>query len=272
MAASVNIRIGVGGWTYEPWRGVFYPSGLPHRRELEYAAGRLTSIEINGTFYSQQKPEVFARWREETPAGFLFSLKAPRYATHRRTLASAGQTVERFLAGGVLELKEKLGPINWQLAPETTFDALDFEGFLKLLPASLQARPLRHAIEVRHESFRNKACVELARQYGVALVIAADSVYPQISDLTAPFVYARLMGTRPGEPLGYPAQELDLWAERIRCWTAGQGPTGLAPSLATPGHAQHRDVFVYFINGHKVSNPAAAQALIERTARLPSAS
>ncbi len=263
--AAGRIMIGVGGWTYQPWRGVFYPPGLIQRRELEYASGKLSSIEINGTFYSAQKPQVFARWREETPAGFIFSLKAPRYATHRRALSSAGVAIERFIGGGLLELKEKLGPINWQLSPETSFDPDDFAAFLKLLPQSAAGRALRHAVEVRHESFRVAACVDIARHYGVALVIVTDSAYPQFSDLSAPFVYIRLRGTRAGEPLGYSSDELDRWAERARCWATGGIPEDLPPALALQQSAAGRDVFVYFISGHKVSNPAAAQALIQRT-------
>ncbi|HEX4049445.1 MAG TPA: DUF72 domain-containing protein [Steroidobacteraceae bacterium] len=262
--APAQIRVGIGGWTYAPWRGVFYPADLVQRRELEFAAGRLSSIEINGTFYSAQKPESFGRWREETPADFVFALKAPRYATHRRSLASAGAAVERFLSGGVLQLQEKLGPINWQLPPEMSFDPTDFEAFLKLLPPSLESRALRHAVEVRHASFRSAACVELARRYGVALVLAGDSNYPWFSDVTGSFLYLRLMGTRSGEPLGYATAEIARWAERARCWADGGAPADLPPLLAGQAPAERRDVFVYFISGFKVSNPAAAQGLISQ--------
>ncbi|HEY7928365.1 MAG TPA: DUF72 domain-containing protein [Steroidobacteraceae bacterium] len=260
------IRVGIGGWTYAPWRGVFYPPDLVHRRELEFAAGKLSSIEINGTFYAAQKPEVFLRWREETPADFVFSLKAPRYATHRRALATAGATIERFLGGGVLELQHKLGPINWQLPPQMSFDPIDFEAFLKLLPPRLASRTIRHAVEVRHASFRSAACVELARHYGVALVLAGDSVHPWFSDVTASFVYVRLMGTRSAQPLGYPAEQIDRWAQRVRCWADGGAPRDLPPPLAGGVSAGRRDVFLYFINGFKVANPAAAQALMQRLA------
>jgi uncharacterized protein YecE (DUF72 family) len=263
-----QIRVGVGGWTYAPWRGVFYPPDLVHRRELEFASARLSSIEINGTFYAAQKPEVFTRWREETPADFIFSLKAPRYATHRRTLASAAATVERFLGGGVLQLQDKLGPINWQLPPETSFDPSDFEAFLKLLPQRLESRALRHAVEVRHASFRCADCVDMARHYGVALVLAGDGAHPWFSDLTASFVYVRLMGTRPRQPLGYSVVDIDRWADRARRWADGAAPTDLPPLLAEAASAERRDVFLYFINGFKVANPAAAQALMQR---LPSA-
>jgi uncharacterized protein YecE (DUF72 family) len=259
---SGQIRVGVGGWTYEPWRGTFYPAGLAHKRELEYAAGRLTSIEINGTFYGAQKPESFVKWRDETPEGFVFAVKAPRYATHRRALAGAGPVVERFLAGGVLELKDKLGPINWQLMPTTHFNAADFEGFLKLLPRSFAGRTLRHAVEVRHKSFRVPEFVDMMSHYGVAIVVAGDSEYPQIADGTAPFVYARIMGTQEGEPLGYSTAALDRWARRARSWAAGLVPEEL--ETVGPTKPAERDVFLYVISGHKVTNPAAAQALIER--------
>jgi uncharacterized protein YecE (DUF72 family) len=261
---SGHIRIGVGGWTYEPWRGTFYPPGLTQKRELEYAASKLTTIEVNGTFYGAQKPETFAKWRDEAPAGFVFALKAPRYATHRRELAAAGPTIERFLSGGVLELKDKLGPINWQLMPATKFDAADFEAFLKLLPKKTDGHELRHAVEVRHQSFRVPELVDMARHYGVAIVVAGDSEYPQIPDATAPFVYARIMGTQPDEPLGYAPTALDLWAKRARRWAAGGVPEDLESAAPQKGKQADRDVYLYVISGHKVANPAAAQALIER--------
>jgi uncharacterized protein YecE (DUF72 family) len=265
---SGQIRVGVGGWTYEPWRGPFYPEGLAHKRELEYASSKLTSIEINGTFYGAQKPESFVKWRDETPAGFVFAVKAPRYATHRRVLSGAAPVVERFLGGGVLELGDKLGPINWQLMPATRFDAADFEGFLKLLPRSSGGRALRHAVEVRHKSFRVPEFVDMMRHYGVAIIIEGDSEYPQIADITAPFVYVRIMGTKPDEPSGYSAEALDLWAQRARCWASGATPEELervAPAEKSAAAAQTgREVFLYVINGHKVANPAAAAGLIER--------
>jgi uncharacterized protein YecE (DUF72 family) len=263
---SGRIRIGIGGWTYEPWRGTFYPPTLAQKRELEYAAGKLTSIEVNGTFYGAQKPATFARWRDETPDGFVFALKAPRYATHRRELAGAGPTIERFLGGGVLELRDKLGPINWQLLPATKFDAADVEAFLKLLPKSVAGRALRHAIEVRHASFRVAEFVDMARHYGVAIVLAGDSEYPQIAAVTAPFVYARIMGTQSNEALGYSAAALDLWAKRATRWAGGGIPDDLEAAAPQKGARVDRDVYLYVISGHKVANPAAAQALIERIA------
>jgi len=261
---SGKIRVGVGGWTYEPWRGTFYPETLSQKLELQYAAGKLTSIEINGTFYGSQKPQTFAKWRDEAPADFVFALKAPRYATHRRVLSEAGSTIERFLTGGVLELKDKLGPINWQLMPTTKFQPDDFEGFLKLLPKQVEGKTLRHAIEARHESFCVPEFVKLAREYGVAIVVAGDSEYPLITDLTAPFVYARIMGTQSKNALGYTKPTLDLWARRAKSWAKGDSAEGLeGVSKQKPARVK-RDVFLYVISGHKVANPAAAQALIER--------
>ncbi|HEY9566887.1 MAG TPA: DUF72 domain-containing protein [Thalassobaculum sp.] len=261
--AGHRIRIGIGGWTFEPWRGTFYPAGLPQRRELEHASRQLTSIEINGTFYGSQKPESFARWHDETPDGFVFALKGPRYATNRRVLAEAGESVERFLTGGLLELKDKLGPINWQFAGTKKFDPEDFESFLKLLPKSVDGRAIRHAVEVRNDSFRTPEFVALARGYGVAVITAADSKYPQIADPTADFVYARIMGTTEAEAAGYSAAALDAWVDGARAWAAGDVPDGLA-TVAEPAKANGRDVFLYVISGFKERNPAAARALIER--------
>ncbi|RAI44051.1 hypothetical protein CH341_11210 [Rhodoplanes roseus] len=259
------MRIGVGGWVFEPWRGTFYPDKLPQKQELAHAAGRLTSIEINGTFYGSQKPETFAKWHDETPADFVFALKGPRFATNRRVLAEAGASVERFLASGVTELKDKLGPINWQLAPTKTFDPADIDAFLALLPKSVEGRPIRHAIEARHDSFRDPEFVALARKHGVAIVVAGDAAYPQIADPTADFVYARIMGTQEHEPLGYAEAALDAWAERAKFWAAGKAPADLATVGPTKkAGATPRDVFLYVISGAKPKNPAAALALIER--------
>lgn len=260
------IRVGIGGWVFEPWRGSFYPDGLPQKRELEYAGSRLRSIEINGTYYGSQKPESFARWREEVPDGFVFSLKGSRYITNRRVLAEAGPSIEKFMLGGVLELKEKLGPINWQFMPTKAFDPVDFEAFLKLLPRSLEGRDIRHAVEVRHASFRSPDFIALAREYGVAVITAADSSHVQIADVTAPFVYARIMGTKEAEPRGYSDEALDGWAACARLWAAGGMPPDLE-TIAPPAEIQPRDVFLYVISGDKVRNPAAAMALTERLER-----
>ena len=247
--AKPRIRIGIGGWNYAPWRGEFYPEGLVQKRELEYASGKLGSIEINSTFYGLQKPATYAKWHAETPKDFVFAVKGPRFVTQRRVLAEAGDSIQRFLASGVLVLQEKLGPINWQLAPEKEFDAGDVEAFLQLLPAKLEGLPLRHAIEARHASFLVPEFPALARKHGVAIVHAGDSEYPQFDEPTAPFTYARIMGTTAKAKNGYSESDLDAWAKRARSW-------------ASDG----RDVFLYVISGHKVRNPAAAMALVERTA------
>ncbi|HRO58506.1 MAG TPA: DUF72 domain-containing protein, partial [Burkholderiaceae bacterium] len=241
-------------------RGSFYPEGLVQKRELEYASRRLTSIEINGTFYRSQKPESFERWRDETPPGFVFSLKAPRYATQRRVLAEAGPSIERFVASGLTRLQDRLGPINWQLPPTTRFDAADMAAFLEMLPKSFDGLALRHAIEARHDSFRAPEFFALAREHGVAIVLAADSKYPCIDDTGAPpgtgadFVYARIMGTRDDEAAGYSAAALDAWAARARQWATGPAA---------------REVFLYVISGFKARNPAAAMALMERLGAAP---
>ncbi|WP_031358417.1 DUF72 domain-containing protein [Caballeronia sordidicola] len=259
-----QIRIGIGGWTFEPWRGRFYPEGLVQKRELEYASRKLTTIEINGTFYGSQKPATFVKWHDETPDDFVFSLKAPRFATNRRVLAEAGESVERFLASGVLELKNKLGPINWQLAPTKQFDADDIEAFLNLLPHKVDGREIRHALEVRHESFRDEAFVALARKHGVAIVMAGDSKYPQIADVTAKFVYARIMGTTEQVEQGYDDKTLDLWTKRARDWAAGGTPKGLETIGKPAAATTPRDVYLYVISGFKAHNPAAGIAMIER--------
>ncbi|WP_158931768.1 DUF72 domain-containing protein [Acidisphaera sp. S103] len=258
------IRIGIGGWTYEPWRGPFYPDGLPQKRELEYASRKLTSIEVNGTYYGSQKPETFAKWRDETPDDFVFSLKAPRFATNRRVLAEAEQSIERFFTGGVMELRNKLGPINWQFMATKKFDPDDFHAFLGLLPKTVEGTPIRHAVEVRHDSFRTPDFVALAREHGAAIVVAGDSDYPQIADPTAPFVYARIMGTSEAEPAGYADDALDKWAQCARLWASGQPPDGIETVAPRQNAATGRDVYLYVISGHKVRNPAAAMAMIER--------
>lgn len=265
------IRIGIGGWVYEPWRGTFYPEKHPAKRELEYASRRFSSIEINATFYRSQKPASFVKWRDQTPDDFVFSVKAPRFATHRTRLAEAGESIERFFQSGVLELGDKLGPVNWQFPASRKFDASDFEAFLKLLPACIDGRALRHAVEVRHDSFRTAQFVALAKTRGVAIVVSGDSEFPQIADPTASFVYARIMGTQEDEPAGYCARDLDRWATRVKAWVSGATPDGLdvvepprSASGAKTGAAAPRDVYLYVISGHKARNPAAAMALVER--------
>lgn len=263
-AVKGAIRVGVGGWTYEPWRESFYPSGLAHKLELEYASRKLSSIEINGTYYGAQKPATFAKWHAETPAGFVFSVKAPRFVMNRSVLADAGATIARFLTGGVLELKDKLGPINWQFLPTKRFEPADFEAFLNLLPKQASGRALRHAIEVRHDSFRCPEFVAMAREHGVAIVIAGDSSYPQIADCTAPFVYARVMGTKPKEKQGYSDAALSRWAARANAWACGAAAAGLDFVEPQGAKCGPRDVYLYVIGGAKALNPAAATSLIRR--------
>ena len=265
MPKHSNIRVGIGGWTFEPWRGPFYPPGLPQKRELEYASRQLTSIEINGTFYGSQKPESFIRWREETPDGFVFSLKGPRFATNRRVLAEAGASIERFLTSGVLELKEKLGVINWQMAATKQYDPADFEAFLKLLPAQLDGHKLRHVVEVRHPSFAQPDFITLLRTYGIGAVVADHAKYPMLPDPTAPFVYARLQSASEQQDTGYSPDALAQWMKRAQAWADGKTPADL-PLIAAPERKppRSRDVFIYMINGFKPKAPAAAMALIER--------
>jgi uncharacterized protein YecE (DUF72 family) len=256
------IRVGVGGWTYEPWRGTFYPADLSQKRELEYASRQLTSIEVNGTYYGSQKPATFAKWRDETPDDFVFSLKAPRYAMNRTVLAEAGSTITRFFTSGVMELKDKLGAINWQFLPTKKFDAADFEAFLKLLPPESAGRALRHVVEVRHASFRTEAFIDLVRKYAIGVVISGDSSYPQIADPTAPFVYARIMGTSATEEAGYSKKALESWASRAHALAKGAIPHELQCVLPPHADGTPRDVYLYIISGHKVLNPAAAVSLI----------
>ena len=206
------IRIGIGGWTYAPWRETFYPAEVKVKDELSYAASQLSSIEINGTFYRGQKPETFAKWREAVPEGFVYAVKAPRYATQRKVLAEGAESIERFTAGGLTELGPALGPILWQLPDSHRFDADDLAAFLDLLPPEANGHRLRHAVEMRHETFIVPEAVELCRARGVAIVWAMDSKYPEIADPTADFVYIRMMGTRPHEPMGYSGDELDIRA------------------------------------------------------------
>jgi uncharacterized protein YecE (DUF72 family) len=259
------IRVGVGGWIFEPWRGVFYPPGLPKARELSHASRHLTTIEINGTFYRTQNPSIFRKWADETPDDFVFSVKGPRYATARGRLGEAKPTLDRFLASGLSELGPKLGPILWQLGPTKRFDEEDLGAFLALLPREVDGLALRHAVEVRHPSFNTPAFVTLIRTHGVAVVYADSPKYPAIGDLTADFVYARLQRSAEPEPDGYSAVDLDAWAQRCRVWSEGGRPADLPclePQHATP--KRERPCFVYFISGAKVRNPAAAMALIKR--------
>jgi uncharacterized protein YecE (DUF72 family) len=261
-----GIRIGVGGWVYAPWRGTFYPAGWAQSRELEYASRKLTSVEVNGTYYGSQRPETFAKWHDEVPDDFVFALKGPRFVTNRRVLAEAAPAVERFFESGVMALKGKLGPINWQFMPTKKFDATDFEQFLKLLPHHVEGRTIRHAVEVRHESFRTPEFVSMARCYGVAVVLAGDSEYPVIPDPTASFAYLRIMGTREGHQHGYGSKALSQWADRARQLARGEVPADV-PAIGAPAARENRDVFLYVISGFKARNPDAALALISRIAK-----
>ena len=243
----MTIRVGVGGWTYEPWRGVFYPEGLPHKRELEYAAQQLTTIEINATFYGRQKRESFAAWAKAAPPGFKFSVKASQYATARKVLADGGESITKFLEQGFTELGDKLGPINWQFRATKAFDRDDFARFLDLIPDTQDGVPLRHVLEPRHKSFRDPAFYALARTRNMATVYADGGDYPCIDAQTADFTYARLQGSVERLKNGHPPKAFDQWADRANSW-------------AQDG----RDVYVYFIASAKVRNPAAAKALIRR--------
>jgi uncharacterized protein YecE (DUF72 family) len=265
MSKRGAIRVGIGGWTFEPWRGVFYPDDLPQKRELEFASRRLTAIEINGTYYGSQKPETFRKWRDETPEGFVFSVKGSRFCTNRKLLADAGESVERFMNQGISELGEKLGPLLWQFAPTKKFDAADFEGFLDLLPRTLEGRPLRHCVEVRHDSFGVPEFPALLRKHGIAVVFADHDKYPAFADVTADFVYARLQTGSDDVPTAYPPKDLDAWAERLKTWAEGGRPADLP--CADPAHKVEktpRDVFAFIIHEGKVRAPAGAMALIER--------
>lgn len=248
----MTIRVGIGGWTYEPWRGTFFPPGLSHARELAHAARRVTAIEVNGTYYGRQKPATFANWAKTVPDGFVFSLKASRFCTNRKILADAGESVANFLGQGLTELGDKLGPILWQFAATKRFEPDDFAAFLKLLPETQDGLPLAHAIEARHESFDVPEFRDMVRAAGAAIVYADARDHPQLSDLAGPFVYARLQDQHEEEPAGYSPSALDGWADEARTWAEGG-----------------RDVFVFMINGAKVRAPAAAEALQQRLGIMP---
>lgn len=259
-----QVRVGIGGWTFAPWRGTFYPDKLVQRRELEYASRQLATIEVNGTYYGAQKLATYAKWRAETPDGFVFSLKAPRYTTDRRVLADAGRAITDFVQGGLSELGDRLGPINWQFPPHKPFEPADFARFLELLPRDLDGQPMRHVVEVRHPGFACIEFVELVRRHGVAIVFTDSPKYPSFADLGADFAYARLMRSEAACTTGYAPAELEAWAARAQAWAKGGEPADLprvAPSMPS---ARPRDVYLYFISAAKQRNPAAAMALIER--------
>ncbi len=259
-----RIYIGIGGWTFAPWRGVFYPDKLPQAKELQYAASKLTSIEINGTYYGSQKPESFRKWAREVPDGFVFSLKGPRFATNRRVLAEAGDSVKRFYDSGVLELGDRLGPVLWQFAPTKKFDEADFGAFLELLPRQLDGRALRHVVEVRHGSFGVPGFVALLRQFATPVVFAEHASYPAIPDITGDFVYARLQQGDDDIKTCYPPTQLDAWANRLKLWAAGSEPDDLPRVDPAPATTAGRDVFAYVIHEGKIRAPAGAMELIAR--------
>jgi uncharacterized protein YecE (DUF72 family) len=258
---SGRIRVGIGGWSYDPWRETFYPADVPRKDELRYASRQLTAIEINSTFYRLQRPHVFAKWGAETPDDFVFSLKTPRFIAQRKVLAEAGPFIDRFMASGIAELGHKLGPLLWQLAPTQSFDGADLRAFLSRLPREVGGLKLRHAIEVRHDSFRQPDFPAIAQEHEVAIVLEDDAQYPAIAELTADFVYARLRRCESSEATGYSARALAAWVERARTWARGEQPADL-PCIRERGavKATARDVFVFFINGAKERAPAAAKA------------
>jgi uncharacterized protein YecE (DUF72 family) len=257
-----TIRVGIGGWNFEPWRDNFYPKGWPQARELAYASQRLTAIEINSTYYGAQKPATFAKWRQETPDGFMFSLKAIRFAAQRRVLADGAESIKRFVDSGIAELGDKLGPIVWQLAPSHRFDAADLTAFLELLPREVDGLKLRHALDVRHASFQCPEYLALARQYKAATVFTESDDYPPIAEPTGDFVYTRIMRTHADEPLGCKPEVFPALATAAKTWAAGGEPDGVPRIEPAPaGTAAPRDVFVYFISGAKERAPHAAMAL-----------
>ena len=262
--ASPTIRTGFGGWLYEPWRDNFYPQGWPQKRELEYASRKVTAIEIDSTYYRLQKPASFAKWRDETPDDFMFSVKATMFCTNRKVLAEGATSIQWFFGSGFTELRHKLGPIVWQFATTKQFVPEEFEAFLKLLPPELNGVPLRHALDVRHASFRSVAYLELARRYGMTTVLTDSDDYPMIAEVTGSFVYLRLMRMKAELANGFEPPVFDQLAACARWWRDGNEPDGLPRLEPKPPAGNPRDVFVYFINGAKERAPAAATALLER--------
>lgn len=248
------IHVGIGGWTFAPWRGAFYPADLKQKDELAFATRALTAIEINGTYYSGFKPETFAGWANAAPKGFAFSAKANKFCTNKKVLAEAGPSIEKFFAQGINELGDRLGPILWQFAHTKKFDFDDFARFLDLLPDRLGERKLRHALEVRHESFCDERFFALARNHGVAICLSDHPVYPMIDEPTADFVYARLMRGTDDEPTCYPPAGIETWSSRLS-------------AKAEDG----RDVFAFFISGGKPRAPFGAQAMQEALGLTPPA-
>jgi len=284
------VRIGISGWTYSPWRGVFYPRGLAHAKELEFAASRFRTIEINGTFYGLQRPQAFADWAASTPDDFVFSVKGSRYITHMLKLRDPAKPLANFLASGVLRLGAKLGPLLWQFPPQFAFVPERIEPFLRILPHDTAAaaelarrhdarlsgrastktdasRPLRHAFEIRHDSFRTPEFVDLLRYYDVALVCADTVEWPLLMDVTSDFIYCRLHGSKELYASGYDDGALDTWAKRVAAWARG-GEPGDGERVGGRARRRRRDVFVYFDNDAKVRAPADAAGLCERVSKM----
>jgi uncharacterized protein YecE (DUF72 family) len=260
-----SIYIGIGGWTFEPWRGVFYPKGLAQAKELSYAGERLTSIEVNGTFYRSQTPATFRKWASEVPDGFVFALKGPRFAVNRRMLGEAGDSIKRFLDSGITELGNRLGPLLWQFAPHKKFDEGDFGDFLELLPDTFDGHTIRHVIEVRHDSFKTREFIALLRKFNRPAVFTDHATYPNIADITGDFVYARLQRGKDTVPTAYPPKQLTEWANRLQSWAQGNQPKDVPRVDAKhKPNATPRDVFAYVIHEGKIRAPAAAMALIEK--------
>ncbi|MDO7957058.1 DUF72 domain-containing protein [Xanthomonas euvesicatoria] len=289
MLEVMAIRIGISGWRYARWRGTFYPAGLAQRRELEYAAGCFPSVEINGSFYSLQRPDSFQRWHDETPEDFVFSVKGPRFITHMKRLRDCEQALANFFASGILRLGAKLGPVLWQLPPTLRFDAELLDAFLGSLPRDSAAalararkratalmqgrsalaidrnRPIRHALEVRHDSFCDPACMRLLRRHNVAVVVADTAgKFPYLEDVSADFVYVRLHGDAQLYASGYSDTALDRWAARIAAWASGAEPDDAARVGARARKRAMRDVYCYFDNDMKVHAPFDARGLMQR--------
>jgi uncharacterized protein YecE (DUF72 family) len=265
MATAGKIRAGMGGWSFEPWEGTFYPSGLPKKQQLNYAARQVPTIEVNGTYYRGQTPQTFAKWAADAPDGFVFSVKGSRFVTNRKVLAEAGESLQRFWDTGVHELGDRLGPVVWQFAPFKKFEPEDFEAFLDLLPEKQAGLKLSHVLEVRNKSFAVPEFVAMARKHGVGICYAHHHDYPEFADVTADLVYARLQQGEDSHPTAYTPKDLDRWAERAKIWAEGGQPDDLP--YADPDNKpakKPRDVFVYIIHEGKLRAPQGAMALMER--------
>jgi uncharacterized protein YecE (DUF72 family) len=265
MSKSGTIRAGMGGWTFEPWEGTFYPDKLPKKQQLHFASRQVPTIEVNGTYYSGFTPATYMKWAAETPDDFVFSIKGNRFVTNRKVLGEAGESMAKFFGQGLEELGPKLGPIVWQFAPTKKFEPDDFEAFLKLLPSKLGGIALRYALEVRNGSFAVPEFVALARKYNVAICYAHHFDYPEFADVTGDFVYARLQKGSDDVPTAYKPADLDKWAERLKIWAAGGQPDDL-PYADTDSKAERkpRDVFVYIIHEGKIRAPQGAMSIMER--------